>query len=153
MFKRPARLSDKFVKPYSNKQEAKNANGGAYPPDMSVLIKARQKGIDYTYSLLLGYTDPPEGFILEDGVYYNKFMPGNKIAMPNPLSNGLIDYADGTESTEEQMAKDVVAFLTWASEPHLEQRHKIGFKSILYLFVLTILLYFSMKKVWSRLDN
>ena len=110
MFMRPAKLSDKFVMPYDNVEAAKAANGGAYPPDMSVLAKARKGGADYIYSLLLGYDDPPAGIILDDGVYYNKFMYGNKIKMPVPLSDDLVEYNDGTEATEEQMAKDVTSF-------------------------------------------
>ena len=150
MFTRPARLSDKFVSPYPNDEAAKAANGGAYPPDMSVLVKARKGGANYIYSLLLGYEDPPASVSLDDGVYYNVYMSGNKIKMANPLSENIVEYIDGTASTEEQMAKDVVTFLAWAAEPHLEARHKMGFKAILYLFIITILVYFSMKKIWSR---
>ena len=153
MFSRPGRLSDKFVKPYPNVQAAEAANGGAYPPDMSVLAKARKGGANYIYSILLGYDDPPEDFKLDDGVYYNKYMPGHNIKMPNALSNGLLDYADGTEATSQQMAKDIATFLTWASEPSLEARHKMGFKVILYLIVLGILVYFSMKRLWSRIET
>ena len=153
MFSRPGRLSDKFVKPYPNVQAAEAANGGAYPPDMSVLAKARKGGANYIYSILLGYDDPPEDFKLDGGVYYNKYMPGHNIKMPNALSNGLLDYADGTEATSQQMAKDIATFLTWASEPSLEARHKMGFKVILYLIVLGILVYFSMKRLWSRIET
>ena len=153
MFMRPARLSDKFAKPYPNVQASIAANGGAYPPDMSVLAKARAGGADYLYSLLLGYEEAPPGFELDDGVYYNKYMPGNKIKMSAPLSDGIIDYSDGTQSTAEQMAKDVTTFLMWTAEPHLETRHKIGFKTIVYLIILTILVYFSMKKIWSRIES
>tara|TARA_B100000029_G_scaffold92651_1_gene82589 strand:+ start:354 stop:1133 length:780 start_codon:yes stop_codon:yes gene_type:complete len=153
MFTRPARLSDKFVSPYPNDEAAKAANGGAYPPDMSVLVKARKGGANYIYSLLLGYEDPPPSVSLDDGVYYNAYMSGNKIKMANPLSENIVQYIDGTASTEEQMAKDVVTFLAWAAEPHLESRHKMGFKAILYLFVITILVYFSMKKIWSRVET
>ena len=153
MFTRPGRLSDKFIKPYPNVQAAKSANGGAYPPDMSVLVKARGGGANYIYSILLGYEDPPEGFNLDEGVYYNKYMPGNYIKMPNVLSDGLLDYKDGTEATAQQMAKDVSTFLTWASEPSLEARHKIGFKVILYLIILALLVYLSMKKLWLRVES
>ncbi len=153
MFDRPARPSDSFVSPYSNDKEATAANGGAYPPDMSVLVKARKGGADYIYSLLLGYEEPPEGISLDDGVYYNKYMAGNKIKMSNPLSEGIVEYADGTQATEEQMAKDVTTFLSWAAEPHLEERHKIGFRAIVYLIIITILVYFSMKKIWSRVES
>ena len=153
MFIRPAKLSDKFVKPYENVKAAQAANGGAYPPDMSVLAKARSGGVDYIYSVLLGYEDPPSGVTLEDGVYYNKYMYGNNIKMVKPLSDDLIEYSDGTVASEEQMAKDVTTFLMWAAEPHLEARHKMGFKAILYLIFLTILVYFSMKRIWSRIES
>ena len=153
MFTRPGKLSDKFVMPYENVKAAQAANGGAYPPDMSVLVKARGGGVDYIYSLLQGYEDPPAGFILDDGVYYNKFMYGNKIKMSNQLSDGLVEYADGTNATVEQMSKDVTTFLMWTAEPHLEARHQMGFKAIVYLIILTILVYFSMKKIWSRIET
>ena len=152
MFERTAKLSDKFVSPYKNDKEAMASNGGAYPPDMSVLVKARTGGADYIYSLLLGYEDPPSEIILDDGVYYNNYMYGKMIKMPNPLSNGLIEYNDGTEASEKQMAKDVTTFLAWAAEPHLESRHKIGFKAIIYLIILSILAYLSMKRLWSRIE-
>ena len=153
MFTRPAKLSDKFVMPYENEKAAQAANGGAYPPDMSVLAKARSGGVDYIYSVLLGYEDPPAGVVLDEGVYYNKYMYGNNIKMSQPLSDGLVEYSDGTVASEEQMAKDVTTFLMWAAEPHLESRHKMGFKAILYLIILTILVYFSMKKIWSRIES
>ena len=152
MFTRPGKLSDKFVMPYENVKAAQAANGGAYPPDMSVLVKARGGGVDYVYSLLQGYEDPPSDIILDDGVHYNKFMYGNKIKMANPLSDGLVEYADGTNASVEQMSKDVTTFLMWSAEPHLEARHKMGFKAIVYLIILTILVYFSMKRIWSRVE-
>ena len=153
MFTRPGKLSDKFVMPYDNKKAAQAANGGAYPPDMSVLVKARGGGANYIYSLLQGYEDPPVGMTMDDGVYYNKYMYGNKIKMANQLSNGLVEYGDGTDATVEQMSKDVTTFLTWAAEPHLEARHRMGFKAIVYLIILTVLVYFSMKKIWSRVET
>ena len=152
MFTRPAKLSDKFVNPYKNDKEAMASNGGAYPPDMSVLVKARTGGADYIYSLLLGYEDPPNDVILDDGVYYNKYMYGNMIKMPNPLFDGLLTYNDGTDATEKQMAKDVTTFLAWAAEPHLEARHRTGFKTIIYLIIVSLLAYLSMKKLWSRIE-
>ena len=153
MFQRPGKLSDKFVMPYENVKAAQAANGGAYPPDMSVLVKARGGGVDYIYSLLQGYEDAPNGMILDEGVHYNKFMYGNKIRMAAPLSEGLIEYGDGTAATVEQMSKDVTTFLMWSAEPHLESRHQMGFKAIVYLIILTILVYFSMKKIWSRVET
>ena len=153
MFTRTAKLSDKFVSPYANNKEAKALNGGAYPPDMSVLVKARKGGADYIYSILLGYDETPEDIKLDEGVYYNTYMYGNMIKMAKPLSEGLIQYSDGTKATEEQMAKDVTTFLSWAADPHLEARHKMGFRAIIYLIIITILVYFSMKKVWSRTET
>ena len=153
MFTRPGRPSDKFVSPYPNIKAAMAANGGAYPPDMSVLVKARKGGADYIYAVLTGYTEAPVNFELEEGVYYNKYMDGNKIKMSNPLSDDLITYGDGTKATEAQMAKDVTTFLTWAAEPHLETRHKLGFKVIIFLTILSILVYFSMRRLWSRINS
>ena len=153
MFTRPGKLSDKFVMPYENVKAAQAANGGAYPPDMSVLVKARGGGVDYIYSLLQGYEDPPAGITLDEGVHYNKYMYGNKIKMSNPLSDGLVEYSDGTNATVEQMSKDVTTFLMWTAEPHLETRHQMGFKAIVYLIILTILVYFSMKRIWSRVET
>ena len=153
MFTRPAKLSDKFVNPYQNIEEAKALNGGSYPPDMSVLVKARSGGPDYIYSLLLGYDEAPSDMTLDDGVYYNSYMSGRTIQMLKPLSDGLIEYNDGTEASEEQMAKDITTFLAWAAEPHLEARHKIGFKVIIYLIILSILAYFSLKRLWLRIES
>ncbi len=153
MFMRPGRLSDKFVMPYENEKAAQAANGGAYPPDMTVLVKARGGGVDYIYSLLQGYEDPPDGVSLDDGVYYNKYMYGNKIKMPPQLYEDLVTYSDGTPATPEQMAKDVTTFLAWTAEPKLEERHKFGFRAIVYLIILTILVYFSMKRIWSRVET
>ena len=153
MFQRPGKLSDKFVMPYENVKAAEAANGGAYPPDMSVLVKARGGGVDYIYSLLQGYEEAPSGMILDEGVHYNKYMYGNKIKMSAPLSDGIIEYSDGTNPTVEQMSKDVTTFLMWAAEPSLEARHQMGFKAIVYLIILTILVYFSMKRIWSRVKS
>ncbi len=153
MFQRPGKLSDKFVMPYENVKAAEAANGGAYPPDMSVLVKARGGGVDYIYSLLQGYEEAPSGMVLDDGVHYNKYMYGNKIKMSAPLSDGIIEYSDGTNPSVEQMSKDVTTFLMWAAEPSLEARHQMGFKAIVYLIILTILVYFSMKRIWSRVKS
>ena len=153
MFDRPGKLSDKFVMPYENVKAAEAANGGAYPPDMSVLVKARGGGVDYIYSLLQGYEEAPSGMILDEGVHYNKYMYGNKIKMSAPLSDGIIEYSDGTNASVEQMSKDVTTFLMWAAEPSLEARHQMGFKAILYLIILTTLVYFSMKRIWSRVET
>ena len=108
---------------------------------------------DYIYSLLLGYEEAPENFELDDGVYYNKYMAGNKIKMSEPISDGIVEYADGTNATKAQIAKDVTAFLMWSSEPHLESQHRMGFKVIIYLIILITLVYLSKQKVWSRFGS
>ena len=153
MFTRPGRLSDKFVSPFSNVKAAAAANGGAYPPDMSVLAKARKGGAAYIYSLLMGYEEAPTGYELDDGVYYNKYMPGQKIKMAEPITDGAVEYADGTETTKAQISKDVTTFLVWAADPHLEARHKMGFKVFLYLIILLTMVYLSKQKVWSRFGS
>ena len=148
MFMRSAILSDKFVSPWTNEQQARSANGGAYPPDLSVIVKARPNGADYIYSLLLGYKDAPEGTELDDGVYYNEYAKGMRIAMPQVLYEDGIEYTDGTAATEVQMARDVTTFLTWAAEPKLEERKRMGFKVIIYLLILAFLFYFTNKRIW-----
>ena len=153
MFTRPGRLSDKFIKPFPNVKAAAAANGGAYPPDMSVLAKARKGGADYIYSLLMGYEEAPAGYELDDGVYYNKYMPGNKIKMAEPISDGVVEYIDGTETTKAQISKDVTTFLVWSADTHLEARHKMGFKVFFYLIILFTMVYLSKQKVWSRFNS
>ena len=148
MFEREAIPSDKFANPYLNIQAARAANNGAYPPDLSLIVKARPKGADYLKALLLGYVDAPSDKKIPEGQYYNKYMEGNLIAMPSPLSDGLVDYDDGTESTMDQMATDVTTFLAWAAEPSLEDRKRIGFKVILFLLVLFVLAYISKQQIW-----
>ena len=101
----------------------------------------------------MGYEEPPANMKLDDGVYYNKYMEGQKIKMSNPLSDGIVTYSDGTQATEAQMAKDVTTFLAWAAEPTLEQRHKMGVKVLIFLIIFTILVYLSMKRLWSRIDS
>ena len=148
MFEREAIPSDKFPNPYLNIQAARAANNGAYPPDLSLIVKARPNGADYLKALLLGYVDAPSDKKIPEGQYYNKYMEGNLIAMPSPLSDGLVDYDDGTEATMDQMATDVTTFLAWAAEPSLEDRKRIGFKVILFLLVLFVLAYISKQQIW-----
>jgi ubiquinol-cytochrome c reductase cytochrome c1 subunit len=149
MFERPARLSDRFRRPFANEQAARAANNGAYPPDLSVIVKARVGGADYLHALLTGYQDPPAGFTLMDGMNYNAYFAGHQIAMPNVLNPGQVEFADGTESTVDQMARDVSTFLAWAAEPELEQRRRMGVKIILFLIVLGGLTYAVKRKVWA----
>jgi ubiquinol-cytochrome c reductase cytochrome c1 subunit len=151
MFERPARPSDKFVRPFANENAARFANNGAYPPDLSLVTKAREGGPDYVYALLTGYEEPPADFQLQDGMSYNRFFPGHQIAMPPPLAEGVITYADGTEATIEQMARDVTAFLHWAAEPNLDERHQTGLKAMLFLVIATLLFYAVKRRVWAAL--
>ena len=132
MYERSARPADRFVNPYSNDNEARANNNGAYPPDLSVITKARRYGEDYIYNLLLGYEEAPDGVEVGDGMYYNKWMDGNQIAMPNPIYDGSVDYDDGTDNNAQQLSEDVVTFLKWAAEPELEVRKNLGIKVILF---------------------
>ena len=152
-FTRPGRPSDKFVSPYPNDQAARAANGGAYPPDLSLIIKARDNGANYLHALLSGYTEPPKDIKVPDGMYYNSFYSGNLIAMPQPLYEDGVDYLDGTKASKKQMAKDVTAFLAWAAEPEMEERKKLGVTVVLFLFIFSLLAYFSMKQVWAPIKR
>lgn len=151
MFDRPAGLSDKFVRPYPNEQAARAVNNGAYPPDLSLIIKAKHDGANYIHSLLNGYTEPPAGFHLQNGLYYNPYFPGRQIAMPSPLSEGLVTYGDGTKPSVEQLSRDLVIFLQWAAEPEMEHRKSMGLKVMLFLVVFTIFFYISKNRIWSRI--
>jgi ubiquinol-cytochrome c reductase cytochrome c1 subunit len=150
MFERPAVPADPIPPPYPNPQAARAANGGALPPELSLITKARPEGSDYVYSVLVGYDEPPADVEPREGLYYNLFFPGHWIAMPPPLQEGLVAYADGTEATVPQMAADVTTFLTWAGEPTLEQRKQTGLKAMLFLIVFTGLSYATMRKVWAH---
>ena len=152
MFIRPGEPTDTFVSPYKNKEEAIAING-AYPPDLSLLTKAMKNGPDYIYSLLVGYEDPPNDFELPDGLYYNPYHDGNVIAMPQPLYDEAIEYIDGTNASIHQLSYDIVNFLSWAAEPELQKRKALGLKVLIFLIVLTALLYVTMKEIWSRIEK
>lgn len=149
MFTRPAKPSDKFVAPFANEQAVRASNGGALPPDLSLMIKARHDGANYVYSLLTGYSEPPAGFQLADGMNYNPYFPNSQIAMPAPLTDGRVEYQDGTKATVDQMSRDVVAFMQWASEPETEHRKSMGLKVMLFMGIFTVLFYFAKKRVWA----
>jgi len=149
MYQRPGRPYDFFVSPYPNEEAARAVNGGAYPPDLSLIIKARHDGANYVYSLLTGYTSPPADFKLGENMHYNPYFPNSEIVMPEPLSAGQVTYSDGTEASIDQMSKDVVIFLQWAAEPEMAKRKLMGVKVILYLVVFTVLFYFAKKRVWK----
>ena len=169
MFQRPGQPIDRFPAPYPNVQAAKAANGGAYPPDQSLIAKARapergfptfifdiftmyaENGPDYLYSLLTGYDmEPPEGTKVLPGLHYNPyFVAGDALAMAKPLQDGQVSYPDGVPQTVDQYARDVSAFLMWAAEPNLVERKQRGFLVLLFLVILAGLLYYTKKKVWA----
>jgi cytochrome c1 len=171
MFQRPGRLADHFPPPFPNDQAARNANGGVLPPDMSVLAKARsyergfpwflfdiftqyqEEGPDYIAALLQGYEQAPKGFALPQGGYYNKYFPGHAIGMPPPLSNGQVEYTDGTPADLSHYAQDVAAFLAWAAEPRLVARKRLGFQVMIFLLVFAGLLYFTKNRLWSAVSG
>jgi ubiquinol-cytochrome c reductase cytochrome b/c1 subunit len=171
MFERPGRLADRFPSPFPNDNAARAANGGTVPPDFSVLAKARtyergfpwfvfdiftlyqEQGPDYIHALLMGYEEAPQGFALPEGAHYNKYFPGHAIAMPQPITADQVTYDDGTPTTIDQYGKDVAAFMMWAAEPHMIARKRLGLQVMLFLLLLTGLLYFTKKKVWSSVEG
>ena len=150
MFERDARPADRFVSPYLNDNEARANNNGAYPPDLSVITKAKKDGANYIYNLLLGYKDPPADMEVGEGMYYNIYMAGNQIAMPQPIYDESVDYADGTNNSAEQLAEDLVVFLTWAAEPELEVRKNLGIKVILFFIVLGFIIFLAKNRLWRE---
>ena len=181
MFERPGRPADTIPWAFPNEQAAAAANGGKAPPDLSVMAKARtyergfpwfiidvlpvpgaiyqEQGVDYMTALLNGYEDPPAGFEVPPGGYYNKYYPGHVIAMPKPISDGQVSYPKGPDGqpvapeTAYQYAKDVSAFMVWAAEPHLEARKRLGFQVIAFLLLVTGLVYYMKKKIWARVGG
>ncbi|PPR12092.1 MAG: Cytochrome c1 [Alphaproteobacteria bacterium MarineAlpha11_Bin1] len=147
---RPAIPSDRFVSPFPNDNAARAANGGALPPDLSLIVKARPGGADYIHALLTGYKEEaPAGIEVPEGMNYNEYYAGNMIAMASPLAEDGVEYADGTKASVEQMSEDVTVFLAWAAEPELEERKRMGIKVILFLLILTGLLYVVKRRVWA----
>ena len=155
MFDRTAVPSDPFPNPYPNDNAAAASNGGAIPPDLSLINKARLSGPDYVYALLTGYEDPPAELADAgpEGKYYNTYFPGNWIAMAPPLYDEAVEYVDGTPATMAQHAHDVVSFLNWTAEPELEERKAMGLKVMLFLIVLTAMLYAVKRKIWSDIEH
>lgn len=167
MFDRPGRLADRFPAPFANENAARAANGGAAPPDFSVLAKARtyqrgfpwflldivmqyqEQGPDYIAAILKGYAEKPKDMVMAPGMQYNTYFPGHAIGMPPPLSAGQVTYDDGTPATLDNYAKDVASFLMWTAEPHLVERKRVGFQAMIFLLLLSGLLYFTKKKVWA----
>lgn len=162
--RRPATAADRFPHPYPNATAAAAANGGAAPPDLSVMAKARHGGADYIYSLLSGYRNPPAGLQIRPGQYYNPYMAGDLspfwtgeghapaggfIAMPPPLQDGQVTYDDGTAQTVDQYSKDVAAFIAWASEPKMVERKRTGFGVMIFLVLFAGLTYASYRRIWA----
>lgn len=152
MFDRPALPSDHFVSPFANEQAARAANGGALPPDLSLIVKARHDGANYVYSILTGFQDAPLGFHMNEGKYYNPYFEGRQISMPAPLADDeAVEYKDGTYPSREQMAHDVVNFLQFAAEPETEARKKMGIRTIIFLAILTLLFLIAKKMIWKKI--
>jgi ubiquinol-cytochrome c reductase cytochrome c1 subunit len=151
MFDRSGLPSDKFVGPYPNEQAARSSNGGALPPDLSLIIKARHDGANYVYSLLTGFVDAPDNFPLASGKSYNPYFEGRQISMPAPITDDVqVDYRDGTYATKEQMVIDVTNFLQWAAEPEAEARKKMGVRTMIFLGILLIILIAAKRAVWKK---
>lgn len=149
---RPGKPSDNFPSPFANEEAARAANNGAYPPDLSLIVKARPDGANYLYSLLTGYTDPPAEVEMADGMHYNPYFAGRQIAMAQPMVSGHVTYEDGTEASVDQMARDVVNFLQWAAEPEMEDRKGLGIRVLIFLALLSIVFYVAKKRVWKDVE-
>jgi ubiquinol-cytochrome c reductase cytochrome c1 subunit len=145
----PATPANQFRSPFPNEKASRAANNGAYPPDLSLIINAREYGPDYVYGVLTGYAEAPAGFTMQDGMNYNRIFPGHQIAMPQPLQDGRVTYSDGTPTTVDQMARDVVTFLTWAANPEMVERKAMGVRVVLFLVLLTGVTYVVKRQIWS----
>lgn len=146
---RPGTIADHFPPPFPNEQAARAANGGALPPDLSLIVKARAGGPQYVYSIVTGFHQkPPSWFKVLPNKYYNPYFQGWNISMPPPLANGSVTFSDGTSNKIEQEAHDVVTFLTWASEPRMEERKRLGLGVMAFLIVLSCLLFLSYRRIW-----
>jgi ubiquinol-cytochrome c reductase cytochrome b/c1 subunit len=192
---RKALLTDHFVSPYPNDKAAMAANGGALPPDLSVMAKARgiphpggeetagnpfsalfegvkeymgfifgslgklgtqyqEAGPDYIYALMMGFEEEvPAGKTIPEGKNFNWVFPGNAISMPPQISDEMVEYADGTKPTADQHARDIAAFLMWAAEPHLNARKRLGLKVLIYLLILSALMYAVKRTIWSGVKH
>lgn len=152
---RAGTAADRFPSPYPNEKAARAANNGALPPDLSVMVKAREGGADYIHALLTGYSDPPAGFQLLPGLNYNPYFDTHQIAMPAPLSSdGQVTWPEGNPpATKDQMAKDVAAFLAWAAEPKMEERKQVGVMVMIFLAGLAALLFFAYRRIWRDVEH
>ncbi len=150
---RPGMPSDAFRSPYPNEKAARAAQNGALPPDLTLMIKAREHGADYIYALLTGYSEPPATMKMGDGMNYNRYFLGGQIAMTAPLSDGRVTYSDGTPASVQQMARDLTTFLAFIGEPETEQRKAMGVKIVLFLLFMTGVTYAVKRKIWADVDH
>jgi len=152
MFERPGKPSDYFPSPYANEQQSRATNNGAYPPDLSLITKARNDGANYLHSLLVGYGQAvPDTIQMGKDMHYNPYFPGGQIAMVQPFSDGQVTYEDGTQATVDQMSRDVTNFLQWAAEPEMEERKYTGIKTLIFLTVFTVFMYLAKRNLWRKL--
>jgi ubiquinol-cytochrome c reductase cytochrome c1 subunit len=160
----PATPADQFKNPYplydpilnvvrTNEKASRAAHNGALPPDLTLIVNGREGHADYVYGILNGYVTPPADFKLQDGMNYNKYFPGHQIAMPQPLHDQQVTYADGTPGTVEQMSHDVVTFLAWAGNPELAERKQMGIRWVLFFVIMTGLTYAVKRTVWADVDH
>jgi ubiquinol-cytochrome c reductase cytochrome c1 subunit len=152
MYDRPGKLADHIPPPYPNEQAARAANNGAYPVDLSLIVKARP-GEDYIFSLLTGYREPPAGVDVKNGMYYNPYFNGGQIGMGQQLNNDMIEYEDGTDASASQLAKDVTTFLSWAAEPHQDEHKRFGVKAVFLLSLTAVQLLYWKRLKWSIIKN
>jgi ubiquinol-cytochrome c reductase cytochrome c1 subunit len=148
---RPAKPSDKFVRPFPNEKAARAANNGAYPPDLSLMAKAREGGPNYIFAILTSYGEPPPDVKMAEGMYYNTAFPGHQIAMPQPLQDGQVTFADGSPNKLPDEARAIANFLEWTAEPEQEHRKRMGVQVVLFLLVLAGLLYAAKRKIWAEI--
>lgn len=153
MFDRPGKPYDVIPSPYANKEAGRAANGGAYPPDLSLMVKARHNGADYVFALLTGYCDAPAGKEMMPGLHYNPYFPGGAISMPPPLNDGGVEYEDGTEATISQQARDIAQFLSWTSEPESEDRKKNACKYMVVLAFMALSAGYYKRWKWAPLKT
>lgn len=140
-------------KAYPNEEAARAANGGAYPPDLSCIVRARHSEEDYIFALLLGYCEPPAGVKLRDGLYYNPYFPGGAISMARSIYDEVVEYEDGTANNASQIAKDVTTFLAWASYPEQDERKKMGLKTMALTTILLGLSLYWKRFKWSYIKS
>jgi len=153
MYERPGVLTDFFPKPYANNEAARFANGGALPPDLSLIVKARPQAADYVFALLTGYRDPPAGIELREGLHYNPYFPGGALGMAQALMNDIVEYDDGTPANISQMAKDVTTFLCWTAEPEHDERKLFAMKTLALVALMVIPSLYLKRIKWSVLKS